>query len=125
MRWLLAISMPCGAPDGPLSSLSSTESDIAHFGGPDFHVHVNHFDLDRERAERLYGARRASCLSASAAAAPHVHLSYVPGYMTLFWKHVLVPSYTRRFDVIALKDADLLPSMQMDPSPTPMGPHIP
>ena len=121
MRWLLAIAMPC-AKKG--SELAFAEHDIRHYAAGDFHVYVNIYDGE------------ASCLSPSATQSRFVHVSHIAGYMTskilpyqhmysptrlpiqsarartshiaVFWKRVLVPSLTRTFDVVVLKDADLL-----------------
>jgi len=93
LRWLLAIAMPCAGHDGGVS-LMCTESDIRNHAAPSFHIWVNIFD-------------NASCLSTTALSSPYVHTSRLPGYMTLFWKHVLTRSVTRQYDIIALKDADL------------------
>ena len=99
MRWLLAISMPCPSTERQewhSRERAFTEADISNYGGPSFHVFVN-----------IYNSNH-SCLSPRYASLPHVHVSFVNGYMTHFWKHVLTPAVTRAFDVIALKDADIL-----------------
>ena len=91
-RWLLATSIACvaGGYDAAL-----VESDVANFGCPDtFHLWVN-----------LYrGGPTSACLSNATLALPYVRLSAIPGYMTLFWKHALVPEVTRQYDVIVIKD---------------------
>ena len=47
----------------------------------------------------------------------HVWISHVPGYMTLFWKKVLVPELTRRYDRIFILDNDVRLSQQLGFSP--------
>jgi hypothetical protein len=97
MRWLLAIAMPCQSPGaGPGRERAFTEADIRNYGGPNFHVFVNIFDSN------------TSCLSPQCNSLPYVHVSFAKGYMTHFWKEVLTPTVTRAFDIVALKDADML-----------------
>ena len=83
-RWLAAVSLPCSDPVG----LEVTGRSVRLYAGPHFHWRVNVFD-----------STNSSCVpwAAEATAAPdHVVLSHVPGYMTLFWKRVLVPRHPAR-----------------------------
>ena len=93
-RWLLAASIACGSgDDGALA-----RSDVANFGGDSFHLWFNIYD----------GVPASRCLPSRMLSLPFVHTSQLPGYMTLFWKHVLTPAVTGPFDVIMLKDGDIL-----------------
>jgi hypothetical protein len=73
-----------------LTSGSIAHGQVSHYGGPSFHIFLNFYD----------GNATAGCLKPKYAALPHVHVSFVTGYYTLFWKQVLTPDVTRRFDVV-------------------------
>lgn len=87
-KWLAGIALPCRGDD---VGRGATQSIIWQYAGPRFHVRVNIFDTNR------------TCLTSH----PHVVVSHVPGYMTLFWKHVLVPKLTRHYDRIFILDNDV------------------
>jgi len=87
-RWLAAIALPC---TGDVLGVNATRAIIRQFAGPRFHFRINVFDGTR------------SCLSSH----PHVVVSYIPGYMCLFWKRVLVPSLTDQYDRVFLLDNDV------------------
>ena len=97
MRWLLAISMSCR--DRVARTL--TEADFRAFASPNFHLFINIYD------QSPGSPNLQSCLPEDMVSSPFVRLSTLPGYMTLFWKHVLTPAVTAPYDLIALKDADL------------------
>ena len=83
MRWLMAIAMPCKSSRG--RELQFTQSDIAHFGGPKFHIFINIYD------------QNTSCLEPEYSSLPHVHISHQPGYMS-----ALVPSESNAYVYIHL-----------------------
>ena len=93
-RWLLAASISCGSGHDRLLA----RSDVSNFGASDFHLWFNVYD----------GVPASHCLPSAALALPFVHTSHVSGYMTLFWKSILTPAVTAGFDLIALKDGDVL-----------------
>ena len=105
MRWLLAVSLACKSMRSP-SDQQLIERDIANFGSPDFHIFVNVYDGHGCHAGRVNGVQLVGM--DALVKLPYVHLSRIEGYMTLFWKHILIPSVTRAFDIVVLKDADLL-----------------
>lgn len=87
-RWLAGIALPC---KGDEIGRSATQAIIEQYAGPNFHVRLNIFDSN------------SSCLVPH----PYVIVSYVPGYMTIFWKRVLLPDLTRKYDRIFILDNDI------------------
>ena len=65
MRWMLGVSIPCDSSRPNRAPAESVESDIANFGGDDFHIYVNVFD------------GHPLCLDAASAALSFVHVSHV------------------------------------------------
>jgi hypothetical protein len=102
-RWLAAVALPCSDPIG----LEATGRSIRLYAGPHFHWRVNVFD-----------STNTSCVGPWAVeAAAHVTVSHIAGYMTLFWKRVLVPSLTRRYDRIFILDNDVRLTPQLGFTP--------
>ena len=93
-RWLAAVSLPCSDPVG----LEVTGRSVRLYAGPHFHWRVN-----------IYDSTNASCARWATASSVKrfVWTSHVPGYMTLFWKKVLVPSLTNTYDRIFILDNDV------------------
>ena len=97
MRWLLATSIACSKQH----EVALASSDVRNFGDAStFHVWINVYD----------GGEPSSCLSAELLALPYVHTSSVRGFHVRFWKEKLIPEVTRQYDIIAIKDADILVS---------------
>ena len=86
--WLAGIALPC---KGDEIGRGATQAIVDQYAGPRFHVRLNVYDSN------------SSCLPPH----PYVSVSHIPGYMTLFWKHVLVPSLTRKYDRIFILDNDV------------------
>lgn len=94
MRWLAGVAAPCSDRVG----LEETARSVLTYAGPHFHWRVN-----------IYDSTNASCARWATAASVKrfVWTSHVPGYMTLFWKKVLVPSLTNSYDRIFILDNDV------------------
>lgn len=99
-RWLAGVALPCSDRAG----VEETGRSVLTYAGPSFHWRINVFDR-----------KEASCLPW--ATNRHVWISHVPGYMTLFWKKVLVPELTRLYDRIFILDNDVHLSPQLGFSP--------
>ena len=95
-RWLAGVALPCSDRAG----VQETGRSVITYAGPSFHWRVNVFDR-----------KDASCLPW--ASHRHVWISHLPGYMTLFWKKVLVPELTRLYDRIFILDNDVHLSPQL------------
>ena len=87
-QWLAGIALPC---KGDEVGRSATQAIIEQYAGARFHVRLNVFDSN------------SSCLPPH----PYAIVSHVPGYMTIFWKRVLVPDLTRKYDRIFILDNDV------------------
>ena len=101
-RWLGAVALPCSDPVG----LNATGQSIRLYAGSHFHWRVNVFD-----------STDTACVPWAAEATEFVQISHLPGYMTMFWKRVLVPSLTRQFDRIFIMDNDVRLTPQLGFSP--------
>lgn len=99
-RWLAGVALPCGDRAG----LEETGRSVLAYAGPSFHWRIN-----------IYDAKDASCVPW--ANHHHVWVSHVPGYMTLFWKKVLVPALTNLYDRIFILDNDVRLTPQLGFSP--------
>ena len=87
-RWLAGIALPCNGDD---VGRAATQKFVDQFAGPHFHVRLNIYD------------RNSSCVPSHR----YVAVSHVPGYMTVFWKRILVPQLTRNYDRIFILDNDV------------------
>ena len=99
-HWLAGVSLSCAESE----SLAETGRSVARLAGRRFHWRIN-----------LHDSTESTCIPW--ATRPFVQVSFVPGYMTLFWKKVLVPSLTNQYDRIFILDSDVRLSPQLGFSP--------
>ena len=101
-RWLAAVALPCSDPVG----LNATGQSVLLYASSHFHWRINIFD-----------SAQTSCVPWAAEATEFLQISHLPGYMTIFWKRVLVPSLTRQYDRIFIMDNDVRLTPQLGFSP--------
>ena len=112
MRWLVVTGLSC-TDSAAVTHLIAL---LTHFGTADFHARVNFFDAATTGTQLHAIAQQCPSvrwLQMSASATRHINaFTFVKGFKTFLWRS-LSPQITSSYDVIWLKDSDVVTSPRL------------